>query len=298
MMRPTRFINFSHLRHAACATRLIGRDGTRQLSTGPSSWLPNTFPTARAADTALASGGLFSSIALLDCVAPHIGLPLFHPAMLASGIIFFFGPEPPNPKGFLMGTLCSASASYEAVLLFSPHVDKVVAEGAAASFLLVWYKATGAIFPPAAALAGVLAASAAPATAVAAAPSMLGDPLGAIIPIASYVAFPWLAGHGIIYSCAWMLSGVRSRVRVALTQRQLASLHVARDDAFLRECFEKFDTSGDGAIDATELKVALRVTLGTDLSLDECAALVAAADTDGTETVCFDEFRAICRGEI
>jgi Ca2+-binding EF-hand superfamily protein len=51
-------------------------------------------------------------------------------------------------------------------------------------------------------------------------------------------------------------------------------------------------------LDADELKVALRSTLGVDLSRADCEQLVAAADKDGTETIDFDEFRQICHGML
>jgi Ca2+-binding EF-hand superfamily protein len=53
-----------------------------------------------------------------------------------------------------------------------------------------------------------------------------------------------------------------------------------------------------GVLDADELKVALRSTLGVDLSRADCEQLVAAADKDGTETIDFDEFRQICHGML
>ena len=82
-----------------------------------------------------------------------------------------------------------------------------------------------------------------------------------------------------------------------MTQRELLSLH-GRSDEELLALFVRFDTSGDGALDADELKVALRSALGVDLSRSDCQRLVAAADKDGTETIDFGEFRAICRGML
>jgi Ca2+-binding EF-hand superfamily protein len=65
----------------------------------------------------------------------------------------------------------------------------------------------------------------------------------------------------------------------------------------LKEMFDKFDTSGDGFIDAKELIVALRVTTGEDLTLDESQKLINAADVDGDGVINFEEFKAICEGE-
>ena len=74
--------------------------------------LPQELPDRpKAADTALAGLGLFGSIALLGALEPIFDVKLFVPPMMASGIIFFAGPTPPDPRGFLSGTLCSATLS-------------------------------------------------------------------------------------------------------------------------------------------------------------------------------------------
>lgn len=69
-------------------------------------------------------------------------------------------------------------------------------------------------------------------------------------------------------------------------------------DKALADIFNTFDTSGDGALDADELKVALRVAIGIDLPSADCQQLVLMADKDGTGTVDFDEFRVIVRRQI
>jgi hypothetical protein len=55
-------------------------------------------------DTALAGLGLFGSLALMSVLEPIVGVKLFAAPMMASGIIFFSPPSPPNPFGFLVGT--------------------------------------------------------------------------------------------------------------------------------------------------------------------------------------------------
>jgi centrin-1 len=62
----------------------------------------------------------------------------------------------------------------------------------------------------------------------------------------------------------------------------------------VREAFTLFDTDGDGTIDATELKVAMRA-LGfapqADGEIeDEIARMMADIDGDGSGTIDFDEF--------
>ena len=66
----------------------------------------------------------------------------------------------------------------------------------------------------------------------------------------------------------------------------------------LRRIFKQFDTSGDNALDANELKCALRVTTGLDLSLPTCQSLVKQMDKDGNGVVDFDEFLAITQEQI
>ena len=45
-------------------------------------------------------------------------------------------------------------------------------------------------------------------------------------------------------------------------------------------------------------QVALRVALGEDLPMSDCEALINLADTDGTGTVEFHEFHAICKQQL
>ena len=51
------------------------------------------------------------------------------------------------------------------------------------------------------------------------------------------------------------------------------------------------DTSGDGFLDSVELKLALRVALGTDLPLRECGKIIESVDADGNGTIDWPEFK-------
>lgn len=239
--------------------------------------------TLKAVDTLLAGLGLFGGIALLGFLQTTTGIALFAPPMMASGIIFFAGAAPPHPKGFLMGTVCSATLSYVAIIVFTKCLPPVAAQGSAAVALLMWYKAHELTFPPAVVLAGALTAASlkAPDDTV-----MAKDVLW-------FLFFPWLVGHGLLFCVAKIMGWVRGKVRVKLALRQLRSLAEGSDEA-LRSIFNKFDTSGDGKLDATEVKVALRVALGADMSIEECQNMVKAADQDGGNTLDFEEFKAIC----
>ena len=260
------------------------RPAASEARGSPPLLLPSLGP--KTLDTVLAGLGLWGGCAALGWLEPVVGRKLFAPPMMASGIIFFYGPEPPHPEGFLSGTLCSATLTLGTFLAASKALTPVAAQGAAAASLLMWYKTMGAVFPPAAVLAGALPAATVGSTAAASARSAL-----------HYLVFPWLAGHGWLYACASAVSKLRSEARVAVTARELLSLGDATDDA-LRGVFDKFDTNGDGGLDASELKVALRGAVGLELSLDDCRQLVAFADRDGTGRLEFDEFRAVCRGRL
>ena len=246
--------------------------------------------TSRNADIALAGLGLAGSIALLGVLQDAVGVKLFVPPMMASGIIFFSGPAPPNPKGFLFGTLCSCTLSVGLILLLQEYIPPVAADGVSAGVLLVWYKASGAMFPPAAVLAGTLAAAIQKEVQTSSAES--------ISVALQFICFPWLGGHALLYAAAKALAPVRSAARVSLSKDEFSEYLRALTDADLQKTFDTFDTSGDGAIDAIELKVALKIATGAELDLDDCEKLVGLADADGTGALDFDEFKAVCRQEI
>jgi len=63
------------------------------------------------------------------------------------------------------------------------------------------------------------------------------------------------------------------------------------------EAFDLFDTDGTGAIDAKELKVALRA-LGFEVSTDEVAAMVATSAPAGASELDFDEFVALVGAKV
>ena len=208
--------------------------------------------TVKLVDSLLAGLALWMACATLGLVEARVSVPLFAPPMMASGIIFSISPTPPHPKGFLSGTICSATFSLAVFCslrsIFPQGLDHgVVAQGAAAGALLVWYKLTATVFPPAVVLASTLVASAVV--------SSDQDAITTVRGALWALCFPWLAGHAWIYAWAYGASKVRGAARVALSKRSLAALGTQTDDA-LKDIFDKFDTSGDGALDADELTAA------------------------------------------
>lgn len=246
----------------------------------------------RLLDSFLAGLGLWFGCAVLGVAERHVGVPLFAPPMMASGIIFSFGLTPPHPKGFISGTFCSATFSllvYACIRGVTPADDdpSVVAMGAAAGAMVFWYKLSATVFPPAVVLAGSLGSTAA----------VSHDLTKTVMETAWYLCFPWLVGHAFIYACALFFSRVRAMARRKLAKARMSSLGDLSDHS-LFEVFKTFDTSGDGQLDANELKVALRMALRMELSIEDCVQLVNAADKNGSATCDFDEFKAICRSEI
>jgi CBS-domain-containing membrane protein len=235
---------------------------------------------AKAADAVLAGLGLAGTMALMGAVEPKIGMKLFVPPMMASGVIFFSPNTPPSPKGFLSGTTGCASVSFGLLsLLKGAGVSPVAAQGCAAGALLVWYKATSCVFPPAAVLCVL----------------MSGVPAGASR--LDFVASPWLAGHACLYVAACSVSIAREQVRQGFNRQRLHGalqcMSTQSTEQELREIFGRFDTSRDGSLDASELKLALRVALSADLSMAECKTLIQSLDEDGTDTLDFNEFKEI-----
>ena len=76
----------------------------------------------------LAGLGLWGSISSLGVMQTLLGRSLFVPPMMASGIIFFAGPSPPSPQGFLSGSVCSATISLGALMALQPVFSPVVAQ--------------------------------------------------------------------------------------------------------------------------------------------------------------------------
>jgi len=229
-----------------------------------------------AVDAALAGVGLGGTFALMGMIEAKLSVKLLVPPMMASGIIFFSVRAPPHPRGFLSGTFGCASLSLGLLSFLTGRVSPAAAQGAAAGALLVWYKATKCMFPPAAVLSVLMMQASAGS----------GSAL-------SFVLFPWLAGHGCLYASALGVSAVRTSVVTSMSRAKLRSFE-SLPEALMRDTFVKFDTSGDGYLDASELKLALRVALKLDLSIDDCTALIRSTDKNGDGVIDYGEFKTIC----
>eukprot|EP01026_Neomeris_dumetosa_P008188 TRINITY_DN1258_c0_g1_i1.p3 TRINITY_DN1258_c0_g1~~TRINITY_DN1258_c0_g1_i1.p3 ORF type:complete len:215 (-),score=41.55 TRINITY_DN1258_c0_g1_i1:234-878(-) len=65
----------------------------------------------------------------------------------------------------------------------------------------------------------------------------------------------------------------------------------------IREAFDLFDTDGSGAIDAKELKVAMRA-LGFEPKKEEIKKMIADIDKDGSGTIDFEEFLSMMTAKM
>jgi CBS-domain-containing membrane protein len=261
---------------------LRGGANDRQALVLKGSGLP---PLDKVVDACLAGLGLAGSCALLGVMEPRFGVKLFVPPMMASGILFFSPVKPPSPKGILSGTVGCASVSAVVFSLLSGAVSPAAASGAAAGALLMWYKATECIFPPAAVVCVLMAGQAGQASGLKA----LTSPAGL-----NWLATTWLGGHACMYAGAMGTAVVRGKARQAIARSKMRQMgNLSRDE--LRAIFNQFDTSKDGALDALELRCALRVALGVDVSAGDVDRLIGQIDNDGNGVLNFDEFMGICQ---
>jgi Ca2+-binding EF-hand superfamily protein len=236
---------------------------------------------AKLVDALLAAFFLAVTVLMLHSIdtLKVLPFPMFAPPMLASSIIFFGGAQPPPPAAFVTGTL--GAFVLGTVLHQLGASGSIVVQCIAASLLLFFFKLSGSFFVPTVGLAAFIAQS-----------NYTGhsfrEPL-------AYLVAPWSVGHIVLYSSAMLLSLLRQSIRVSFTKQawkhRLGAMGSgATREAELRKIFDKYDTSGDGALDASELKLALRYVTGGDVDIEDCERIVRSMDTDGNGVIDFHEF--------
>ena len=198
---------------------------------------------------------------------------VYSPPMLGAMIVLALNPEPPSPTTFLVATAYSVVSG----VAIQSVLSGTDAAFAAAGGLLLFCKLSGYVFIGAIPLAAQLATS----------------KWVSLTHLLLEQLAPWLMGHTLLYAFACTASLPRAATRVRLAKREWAhALGESEGDveSRLRAVFVQYDTSGDGRIDAPELKVAQRALFGLELSIEECEALIRSVDTDGDGAIDFDEF--------
>lgn len=237
--------------------------------------------TPRVVDALLAAAGCGTTIALMHALDYAGVLPakLFAAPMLGSSVILFGGQRPPPASTFVVGSvgafLLGTGLGYAAGDASSP----ALAHCLCAALMLLWFKLSAAFFVPSVVLAAFYAQH--HHAMHHGAPSLWNALL--------YFASPWLAGHLVLYLGATLASQMRQQARVAVTLHGFKRIH--GDDARLREIFERYDTSGDGFLDPSEVKLAMRCATGFELELEDCERLVRSLDVDGNGVLDFHEFQ-------
>lgn len=167
--------------------------------------------------------------------------------------------------------------------VLTPAFDSIYAISIVVGLLMVIFKLSGNFFVPTLAIAAVL----------------MVDPAGAFVsPLTAvkFLATPWCLGHALMYGMAHVVSMIRQKVRVALgTAKFKSAMAAAKDDAALKEAFYRYDTSGDGFLEAGELKYAWQAITGEELTEADAVAMIRQIDTDGNDVIDVDEFVALIR---
>jgi hypothetical protein len=107
--------------------------------------------------------------------------------------------------GVLAGTAAGVTVCSFFITLLANRMPAMGA-GAAAGTLLVWYKNTNSIFPPAAVLSVLMAQTIVAASTAA--------PVARWASSLKFVMAPWLAGHAVLYASAQAVSIARQHAQV------------------------------------------------------------------------------------
>ena len=279
-----------------------------------------TTQKTRLADAILAAGGAAGSLALLQAIQDYLSAnailerPITGGFLVGSAIKFFLNRNPPSLEAFWKSTAFSIviGSSLHLFLWTTTTSSESDQERGAMTILskeysgylllfiiiLYWKLDAGTIWGAGKTLASFLAFQSGFWGQNAAEHGSF-QTLVTDFPI-WYILGPYLMGHCYLYLCALGLAKIRRRVRIYLlrnhffTSKQNEGSSLTEgptpDRGKLRVFFDRIDTSGDGRLDAMELKLALRATVGEDISLEECKIMIGAADTDGDGTLDFNEF--------
>lgn len=247
-----------------------------------------SFRLPEVVDAFLAAVSVATVVKLLhvvDGLFPNVAI--FHASMLSAAIMACNNAVVPSPRAFLVTSACAilAGCAFHALGTVSAFSDTAHTPAAIVAALHLFFsKLAGTSFGPTVNLAFYISSGA-----------WVGwkEPL-------TFIFTPWLLGHLLLYAAASAAAPLRKRVRVRLALRAAGAAlgrAVTTGGAGavtlrLRELFDKYDTSGDGRLDAIEFRVAYRALTGGDLSEGDAAEMMRAVDTSGDGTIDFGEWCA------
>ena len=255
-------------------------------------WLP------RIVDAIFAALTTIVSISLVVGLDSMIQFKLFDGKMMSSAVVFCTNPTPPSPHAFIV---CSSASFCAGVALHFLGTMGLPPDAVAVGIHVLFAKLSGCNFSSAVGLTAFVGKGWSD--------DSWAQPL-------HFLVATWLLGHALLFALAHVAAVPRRRARLYLTRRQWKALMtdavvagadatgggrsttVADADAAdadaattrpragirstserrerLRELFARYDTSGDGRIDATEFRVTLRALAGVDVPLADCEATVRA----------------------
>jgi hypothetical protein len=274
-----------------------------------------TLQATRTADAILAAAGAAGSLALLQLLQEYVETPIIGGFLIGSSIKFFLNRNPPSLEAFWKCTAAAiviGSSLHLFLWMSGPDDDgstmKIPAQYSQYLVLffiiLFWKLEAGSIWGSGIALATHVAFQSGHwgknVSSIGAFQALTEDFPG------SYILRPYLVGHFFLYGCALGLATLRRHVRIYLLKNEFFSSQAqksmrresilkdlpsdATEKDKLRVLFDRMDTSGDGRLDAPELKLALRASVGVDLSIEDCAFMIGSVDTDGDGMIDFNEF--------
>jgi len=146
------------------------------------------------ADTTLAAVGVGVGLWLLSYLEALVGQPLYASSLSSSAVLMFWGHRPPPLRNVFVGTLGGTLIAVAAVQLLG---DSDLARSACIGAVMLYFKSTNSLFPPAAALSATF---------------FDNDQLQKVGWL--YPLFPCAVGTAVLYALALAVCRVRLEARL------------------------------------------------------------------------------------